>query len=262
MLHADRRRAEGFGAEAERYDRSRPGYPPALIDEVLGSDPAGLSVLDAGCGTGIAAKLMADRGANVLGVEPDERMASLARRRGIQVEIGSFESWESGGRLFDRVTAGQAWHWVDPVVGPQKAASVLHRGGRLCVFWNNAQMPTDLESEIAGIYRRLAPGVDDYSVLVGCSRSDPAYLRDRYQTEIDGIRACVDLAEPNVGCFPWSRAYTRDEWLDQLPTHSDHAAMDPTQLERLLHEIGGAIDSFGGSFEMSYHAWLVSATRL
>jgi SAM-dependent methyltransferase len=262
MLYADRRRAEGFGAEAERYDRSRPGYPPALIEEVLGSDPVGVSVLDAGCGTGIAAKLMADRGAMVLGVEPDERMASLARRRGIQVEIGSFESWEPAGRLFDRVTAGQAWHWIDPVVGPQKAASVLQPGGRLCVFWNNAQLPTELEAEMAGVYRRLAPEVDDYSVLVGCARSDPAYLRDRYQTEIDGIRDCADLAEPVVGRFPWSRTYTREQWLDQLPTHSDHAAMDPMQLARLLDAVGRVIDNFGAQFEMSYHTWLVSATRL
>ncbi len=54
-----RDRARLFDGEAERYDRARPGYPEALIDDVLGPSPRGLSVLDVACGTGIAARQMA-----------------------------------------------------------------------------------------------------------------------------------------------------------------------------------------------------------
>ena len=255
------RRAESFGADAGRYDRARPTYPRELIDAVLGPRPQSMSVLDVGCGTGIAAKLMVERGAHVLGVEPDERMAAVARDKGLAVEISPFESWDPAGRMFSRVAAGQSWHWVDPVMGPEKAASILRPGGRLCVFWNVAEMPSDLDGEIAEVYRRTAPGIDDYSVLVGCSRSDTPGVEARYATQIDGIGTCEEMSTPTLERFSWSRTYGRDEWLDQLPTHSDHAAMEAGDLDRLLEAIGAAIDNCGGSFEMTYCAWLVSTIR-
>src|SRR3954454_8312130 len=103
-------RSKLFDQEAERYDRCRPTYPDVVIDEVLGPDPTGLAVLDVGCGTGIASRQMAARGARVLGVEVAPRMAEIARSHGIDVELGAFEEWDAAGRSFDRVTSAQAWH--------------------------------------------------------------------------------------------------------------------------------------------------------
>src|SRR5580700_9852474 len=78
-------RARLFGQQAEAYDRSRPTYPDAVIDELLGPVPAGLDVLDVGCGTGIASRQMAQRGATVLGVELAPGMAKIARGHGVDV---------------------------------------------------------------------------------------------------------------------------------------------------------------------------------
>ena len=60
-------RSRLFDHEAECYDRCRPRYPDVVIDALLGPEPAGLEVLDVGCGTGIAARPIAERGAKVLG---------------------------------------------------------------------------------------------------------------------------------------------------------------------------------------------------
>ncbi|MGH9066920.1 MAG: hypothetical protein ACRD0J_05460 [Acidimicrobiales bacterium] len=46
----------------------------------------------------------------MLGVEVDARMADFARWRGIEVEVAKFEEWNSAGRSFDAVVAGQTWH--------------------------------------------------------------------------------------------------------------------------------------------------------
>ncbi|HEY6319086.1 MAG TPA: methyltransferase domain-containing protein, partial [Acidimicrobiia bacterium] len=62
-------RSRLFDQQADAYDRFRPTYPDAVIDELLGPVPAGLDVLDVGCGTGIASRQIAQRGAKVLGVE-------------------------------------------------------------------------------------------------------------------------------------------------------------------------------------------------
>ena len=131
-LHRDRERALSFGGEAALYDRVRPSYPEALIEDLMALKPE--RALDVGCGTGKVARLLVARGCDVLGVEPDPRMADVARSRGIAVEVASFEAWDPAGRRFALLVSGQAWHWVDPAQGAAKAADVLHPGGHLAAF--------------------------------------------------------------------------------------------------------------------------------
>ena len=132
-------------------------YPAVVIDELLGPEPAGLDVLDVGCGTGIASRQVAERGANVLGVEVAPRMAEIARNHGIEVEVAAFEDWDAAGRTFDRVISAQAWHWLDLPVSTAKAASLLRPGGRLCLFWSAGCHPDDLADALAEVYARLFP---------------------------------------------------------------------------------------------------------
>jgi SAM-dependent methyltransferase len=255
-----RERARLFGQEAEAYDRSRPGYPPALIDEVVGASPAKVSVLDVGCGTGIASRLMAERGARVLGVELNAGMAAIAQRHGIPVEVAAFEAWDPAGRTFDRVTAGQAWHWLDLVTSSQKAASMLRPGGRMCLFWSVGHHSDDLADALHAADRRVLwrhyP-----TVVVGYAANKASDPTADYSPVRNALRACDGLAEPQMQSFPWSRRYTRDEWLDQLHSHSDHIALDQRVRERLFDEIGRTIDRFGGTFDMMYATILISATR-
>src|SRR5580698_4750483 len=111
-LFNNRRRAGSFGDNAEQYDRVRPGYPETLVDFLLADGAR--RVIDVGCGTGIASQLFMNRGCEVLGLEPDPRMAEVARRRGLVVELGTIEAFDAGSRVFDLLIAGQSWHWVDP----------------------------------------------------------------------------------------------------------------------------------------------------
>jgi SAM-dependent methyltransferase len=252
MLFEDRSRAESFGAVAELYDRARPSYPSALVDALLAGSPR--RVLDIGCGTGIAAALLAARGCDVLGVEIDERMAQVARGRGIDVEVARFEQWDASGRRFDLAVCAQAWHWIDPIAGAQKAATVLERAGRLGLFWNFGAPPAEVAGLFRPIYARLAPGVESYSVLLGGQDA-------RAETAVAGIAASEGFDAAEVSTFSWMRTHDTAGWLALLQTHSDHQTLPPERRERLLAEIRDAVDSVGGSFEMPYEAVLVSARR-
>ncbi|HEX3432742.1 MAG TPA: methyltransferase domain-containing protein [Solirubrobacteraceae bacterium] len=252
MLFEDRSRAESFGAIAELYDRVRPTYPDALVDALLGGEPH--DVLDVGCGTGIVAALLAQRGCEVLGVEVDERMAEVARARGITVEVAPFERWNAHGRTFDLLVAGQAWHWIDPIAGAQKAAALLRPDGQLGLFWNFGSPPRELAELFAPIYARLAPGVESYSVLLGGSDA-------RADTAVAGIAQAGGFDAPQLCTYAWSRRHDTAQWLEILQTHSDHQAMEPARRERLLAEVAEAVDSIGGTFDMPYEAVLVSALR-
>ncbi len=252
MLFEDRVRAGSFGADAHRYDRARPSYPPALIDDLLTGNPR--MVLDVGCGTGIASRLLLDRGAQVLGVEPDPRMAALARAHGLVVEETLFEQWEPGSRRFDLLISAQAWHWIDPATGAAKAAAVLHPGGRIGLFWNVAHHPPELKKRLDEVYAHLAPGLEKYSVLLGNTDN-------RFDASTEALRSTGVFTNVEVKTFAHAREYTTEQWLDQLPTHSDHQALPPDRRQLLLNAVADVINEAGGRFKMSYDTVLVSVTR-
>ena len=254
-------RSRLFDQQAEAYDRFRPTYPDAVIDELLGPVPAGLDVLDVGCGTGIASRQMAQRGAKVLGVELAPRMAEIARGHGVDVEIAAFEAWDAAGRTFDRVTSAQAWHWLDLPIATAKAASVLRPGGKLCLIWNAGCQPDDLADALEEVYASVVPP-GGHRLFRGYAANRSSDVKTGLDSEIDAISAVPDFGAPTEKWFPWTRAYQRDEWLDQLVSRSDHAALEPAVRDRLFEAIGAAIDDQGGSFVMNFETVLITATRL
>src|SRR5215475_5251473 len=192
--HMVRDRARLFDREAERYDRIRPGYPAALIDDVLGPSPHGLPVLDVACGTGIAARQMARRGAQVAGVELNAGMAEIAERHGIPTDVAAFETWDPAGRTFDRVTCAQAWHW--PAAGAQ------HGGGRLCLFWNVGRYPDDLADALQAAYQRVLPP-GSLRTVIGYATDGAGDPAAGFSAVAEALRGCGGLTRPQTASFPW-----------------------------------------------------------
>ncbi|GGR50457.1 methyltransferase type 11 [Streptomyces aurantiogriseus] len=254
--HQHRQAAESFGSDAELYDRARPRYPDAMVEAIIAASP-GPDLLDVGMGTGISARPFQAAGCKVLGVDVDPRMAAFARHSGLDAEVATFEAWDPAGRTFDAVTAGQTWHWIDPVAGAAKAAEVLRPGGRLAVFWNVFRPSPEIAKTFSEVHRRVMPdsqrnpwakpAIEGYSVL--------------FTNAADGIRQTSAFGDPQRWQFNWERPYLRDEWLDQLRTGGDASQIPPTTLEELLEGIGAAIDALGGTFTMHYTAVVVTAAR-
>jgi SAM-dependent methyltransferase len=253
VLHTNRTRAGSFGDDAELYDRVRPSYPPALIKRLMQDHP--VTVLDVGCGTGKAARLFADRGAQVLGLEPDPRMAAIARRHGLAVEEGTFEAWEPQGRSFDLLTCAQAWHWVEPVGGALKAAQVVGHGGRIGLFWNVGRPPEAIREPVDAVYAMRAPSLVEQSIVLG------AGLEERAGLASESLTASGKWAQIGIETFAWERTYSTGDWLDQIQTHSDHRGLPPEQLAALLAGVGAEIDRLGGSFVMPYETALVTGIQ-
>jgi SAM-dependent methyltransferase len=250
--------AESFGEDPERYDRTRPRYPEAMVERIVAASP-GPVVLDVGCGTGIEARQLRAAGCTVLGVEPDPRMADFAHRTGIEVEVATFEAWEPGGRHFDAVVAGQAWHWVDPVVGAAKAAQVLSPGGLLAAFWNVVQPPPEITQALVATFRRVVP--DSPFNLRAMPQDLLAGYRIMFTTAADGMSAATGFGEPEQWRFDREGSYTREQWLDQLPTTGPLTRLPPGQLDEVLAGVGAAIDAMGGRFTTRDTTVVVTATR-
>jgi SAM-dependent methyltransferase len=250
-------RARSFGRNAELYDRSRPSYPPELIEELLAPGPTDL--LDVGCGTAKAARLLMGPGRHLVGVEPDPLMAAVARDHGVNVEVATFETWDAAGRRFDLVTAAQSWHWVDPVAGAARVAEVLRPGGRFAAFWNSMHHSPEVLAVLDPVYARHAPDLIGTSLALGAEatldgRSDPA--------------AAAFAAGPFTGVtagrrttYHWRLEYTPSEWVDLLRTHSDHSQLAGGPLDALLAEVFAGLSALGPSFIVEYRTDLLTTTR-
>jgi SAM-dependent methyltransferase len=261
--HQAREVAESFGTDTERYDRARPRYPEAMVQRIVAASP-GTRVLDVGCGTGIEARQFQAAGCEVLGVEPDARMADYARRTGVEVEVATFEEWDAADRDFDAVVAGTSWHWVDPVAGAAKAAQVLRRpgpgraGGRLAVFWHVFELPPEVSEAFVEVYQRVVPD-SPFDFRAAMSAMD--MYQQMFAKAADGIRDAGAFDEPEQWRFDWEQSYTRDEWLDQMPTHGSLTGLPAIKVQEVLNGVGAAIDALGGAFTMRYATVAVTAAR-
>jgi SAM-dependent methyltransferase len=244
-----RARAESFGRVADEYDRHRPSYPAALIDDLVALRPQ--RVLDVGAGTGKAAALLAARGLDVFGVEVDPAMAAVARGHGLTVEVGSFESWEDGGRRFDLITCAQAWHGIDPVAGMPKAARLLRPQGTLALFWNYDVLDEPVQRALDEVYQRIAPALVRSVVLGGSNQVG--------EDHADRLRASPWFADVVLRTYPWGRTRSRDEWLAMVRTHSDHLTLEPARLEQLTAALRATIDRLGGQIRSRYTTTAVFA---
>ncbi len=254
--HRARWAAESFGVDPERYDRTRPGYPRALVDKVM-AGTRGREALDVGIGTGLSARPFRAAGCRVLGVEVDPRMAAFARRDGFEVDVARFEDWDPAGRTFDLILAGTTWHWIDPAAGAAKAAGLLRPAGQLALFWNVGQPPAELAQAFAALYQRLLPDTP-----FARTPRDPLTAAQRILTRAaDEIRAVGTFSEPERWQIDWEQTYTTDEWLDLVPTFGGHSQFSPATLEQLLDGIRAAIEAAAGKFTIRYATVALTAIR-
>jgi len=234
-LHQQRERADSFGAAARAYDQHRPQYPARMIDDLVA---AGVdNALDVGAGTGIASRQLADRGVDVLALEPDPRMAELAAEKGIRTEIAKFEEWDAGEQTFDLVLFAQSFHWVDPAVALPKVRRLLTDRGQLALAWNRLFPVTPSRSDFAPIYRDyMEPG----SPLVTATPTAPGLDVGRVD---DVIEEAGFILRQHI--YPRDAHYGREEWLDLVFTYSNHLVLPAETAGELRDRLAAFIGTAG-----------------
>ena len=128
-----------FSDRAEDYRRFRPDYPATAISAVLEGmgDPAALFAADVGAGTGISARLLADREVRVTAIEPNAEMreAALPHQR-VEWRSGTAEETGLPEESVHLVLCAQAFHWFRAPEALAELYRVLRPGGRLALMWN------------------------------------------------------------------------------------------------------------------------------
>ena len=124
-----------FGNVAETYHRVRPPYSAALLDRAQETLALGASarVLDLAAGTGRLTQELRRRFADVVAVEPDERMRAVHG----SALAGSAEGIPLDDQSVDAVFVGEAFHWFEAEAAIVELARVLPPRGGLAIFWTD-----------------------------------------------------------------------------------------------------------------------------
>lgn len=252
-----------FGEDAELYDRARPGYADAMVDDVIdygGIDPAASLALEIGAGTGKATVAFASRGIGVVAIEPDPAMAAVAARNAapfpqVRLVQSSFEDWPMDDGIVDLVFSGQAWHWVRPEVRCAKAAGVLRPDGVLALFWHRTRWRDDdpLRTDFDACYRRHAPE------LHARGPGFPGLEPDPESREHEELQQSGSFHDVRVRHHPWEARHDADSFVALLSTQSDHRMLAADERARLLDAVSLVVADHGGTITVPYDTLLVLA---
>jgi SAM-dependent methyltransferase len=227
--------ATGFARSAQAYERGRPGYPDAAL-EWLAERIEGQRVVDLGAGTGKLARPLADRGFDLVAIEPVAQMrAVLAGDDRVEILDGTAEQIPLPDATADAVCVGQAFHWFD---GPRALAEihrVLRPHGVLALVWNRRRIEDEIHRRISELLEPHRGGV-------------PAHATDSWRRAVDESARFAPVA---TATFDNQQSLDGDGLADRFGSVSFVAALDASSRRTLLaalHALAGA-----GRVTLRYH---------
>lgn len=193
------------------YDRVRPGPPPAALDWLV---PENCEVaVDIAAGTGLFTRALQSRVAQVIAVEPDDRMRAVlaARSPGVRTVAGRGEAIPVPDASADGVFVSSAWHWLDHGQAVPEIARVLRDGGRLGVIWTSRDRRVDWVAELGMLHRPSDAG------------SRPHRRREITLPENAPFENIASAS------FTFARTMTVDDGVDWMATYSRVITASPAE---------------------------------
>ncbi len=246
-------RKHWYSPAAEAYNKVRPHYPQALVQQVI--DLAQLSsysnLLEVGCGPGTATVSFADLGCAIICLEPNPDFYLIALQNcstypRAKIQNTSFEEWQPEDRTYDAVLAASSFHWIPADIGYPKAVSILKENGYLILLWNKELQPTyEAYQWFRDLYQTYAPSLERYEDQA--SQAQILHRLDSTMTD-SGLFGNVQRGQVRTEV-----TYTADEYLALLNTYSPYLKLALDQKQALFAGLRDRIEQdFGGSLALDY----------
>jgi SAM-dependent methyltransferase len=245
--------AAGFGDQAAAYESGRPTYPAAALDravEQLGPTPDA-TVADIAAGTGKLTRLLTERFAEVIAVEPLDGMRGVLERAVPDATIMSGTAEATGledGRV-DAVFVGEAFHWFDEPAAIAEFDRVLRPGGGIALLWNLERWDGD-----------KYPWLERFGELVGGHRrADYSGQRGGW-TASEAVAGLFE-APAQVG-FPHTHRVDADGFIEMISSWSWIAALEPEQRSEALGAVRAMLADEGiAEVALDYETTVVTARK-
>jgi ubiquinone/menaquinone biosynthesis C-methylase UbiE len=153
-----------FSDRVADYVKYRPGYPAALVPQLLattGLDNAA-RVADIGSGTGIFSKRLLEHDLEVFALEPNGPMRAAAEEQFDANPL--FHSIDASAEQsgletasIDLITAAQAFHWFNNDTARDEFRRILKPGGQLALIWNKRDTEQPFQQVYDNLLREFAP---------------------------------------------------------------------------------------------------------
>lgn len=124
-----------FSGQAAGYARYRPGYPEAMIAEILSQVPGRQAAWDCATGNGQAAILLAPHFTRVEATDiSKEQLSQALQHPSVHYSVSAAEESPFEDDSFDLITVAQAYHWLSFTAFHREAARV-GRPGCIIAIW-------------------------------------------------------------------------------------------------------------------------------
>lgn len=214
----------------------------AGLMEILAPKP-GERILDVGCGTGQLTQQIAERGADVLGIDSSPDMIGQARQNFPRLRFALQDAVSmTFANEFDAVFSNAALHWILNAEGAvQSMARALRTGGRLVLEMGGRGNIRQIHEAVEAAFREHSsaalpaprnyfPSVSEYTTVLEAHRFEVqnAVLFDR-PTPLEGER----------GMEQWIKQFCAF-YLDELPPQSRETTVNRAveQLRPFLYRDG------------------------
>ena len=271
-----------FNEVAVAYDRNRPAYPDALVDQAceVAHIGDGDRVLEVGCGTGQLTRSLLARGLRVTALEPGEQLLRLAEENlrdagDVELVNARLEDMQLPRERYAAVFSASAIHWVDPDVGWRKIADALAANGTLALiqyFGLKEQRSVDDQEALLSVMRRHAgeiaatwPAYRDLDSTIAGVRERRGNIADAWSwlgSHDIGRDCAADLFEDlQLATVPTLVEQTADELNALLATMSWWARLSPDQRDAVVNENRALHERLGRPIRASTVAALLMARR-
>ncbi len=175
---------------ADELGYEGPEHLTVAISDAIG-DRRKLSILDLGCGTGLAGERVKDRAANLVGIDLSAEMIERADERKIydRLEVAEVTNWlNQATESFDLIVACDTFIYfgdLNQVIGP--ASRLLNPGGVIAFSVESATEPPFRLTD-SGRYVHHREHIEDVARSMGLQLNcHEAFLRMEYGNEVTAL---------------------------------------------------------------------------